>query len=130
MSRKITVIDGNENKYQYNYDEYGRLVNETNRLEDSQYYFYDAEGNLETKKNFANKTTTYEYDAKIGMINMKKNFLLYLCLLFCISCLFIKLTNLIRELKVLLIGILFIIINRNIPKDRINYSTNLVKTED
>ena len=57
--QKTTVIDGNENKYQYNYDEYGRLVNETNRLEDSQYYFYDAEGNLETKKDFA-----YEYDAK------------------------------------------------------------------
>ena len=64
MGRKTTVIDGNENKYQYNYDEYGRLVNETNRLEDCQYYFYDDEGNLETKKDFANKTTTYEYDAK------------------------------------------------------------------
>lgn len=128
--RKTTVIDGNEKKYQYNYDEFGRLVNETNRLEDSQSYFYDDEGNLETKKDFANKTTTYEYDAKIGMINMKKIFLLYLCLLFCISYFFIKLTNLIRELKVLLTGILFIIINRNIPKDRINYSTNLVKTED
>ena len=59
--RKTTVIDGNEKKYQYNYDEFGRLVNETNRLEDSQYYFYDDEGNLETKKDFANKTTTYEY---------------------------------------------------------------------
>ena len=64
MGRKTTVIDGNENKYQYNYDEYGRLVNETNRLENSQSYFYDDEGKLETKKDFANKTTTYEYDAK------------------------------------------------------------------
>lgn len=40
------------------------------------------------KMSLSNKNTTYEYDAKIGMINMKKNFLLYLCLLFCISCLF------------------------------------------
>ena len=64
----MEILWRNENKYQYNYDEFGRLVNETNSLENSQSYFYDDEGNLETKKDFANKTTTYEYDAKKAIV--------------------------------------------------------------
>ncbi len=46
---KVTVTDGNGEKYFYDSDLYGRLICERNRNGDEQKYFYDAEGELKRK---------------------------------------------------------------------------------
>lgn len=49
---KVTVTDGNGEKYFYDSDLFGRLLCERNRNGDEQKYFYDAEGELKRKQCF------------------------------------------------------------------------------
>ncbi len=62
-------IDGNNNKYTYSLDSFGRLVKETNRLGVSQHYEYSSSGKLIRKSDFNKGEQFITFDKKNNSIS-------------------------------------------------------------